>query len=43
MVPDAGASTISLTVVFDFLTPGIDAETVRDTWVHNLNRLGRQV
>ncbi|MFT3854643.1 MAG: J domain-containing protein [Ilumatobacteraceae bacterium] len=42
VVPDAGASTVSITVVFDFLEPGIDAETVRDTWVASLNQLGRQ-
>ena len=43
VVPDAGASTVSLTVVFDFLEPDVDAESVRDVWVANLNRLGRQV
>jgi hypothetical protein len=43
LVPDAGASTISLTVVFDSAPiDGVDAETVRDTWVEHLNRLGRE-
>jgi hypothetical protein len=43
LVPDAGGSTVSLTVVFDGLPQeGVDAETVRDTWVANLNRLGRE-
>ncbi len=42
LVPDAGASTVSLTVAFDVPpSDGVDAETVRDTWVANLNRLGR--
>ncbi|MCU1503180.1 MAG: hypothetical protein JWM12_2534 [Ilumatobacteraceae bacterium] len=42
LVPDAGASTVSITVVFDLPVPdGVDAETVRDTWVAHLNRLGR--
>ena len=44
IVPDAGASTVSITVVFDCPADGVaDAETVRDIWVANLNRLGRQV
>ena len=43
VVPDAGASTVSITVVFDFVDPEVDAETVRDVWVANLNSLGRQV
>ncbi|MEO5899614.1 MAG: J domain-containing protein [Ilumatobacteraceae bacterium] len=51
LVPDAGATTVSITVVFDAvdvdavdvrMPDGIDAETVRDTWVSNLNRLGRE-
>ena len=46
LVPDAGSTTVSLTVVFDGLARDasdapITAETVRDTWVSNLNRLGR--
>ena len=39
LVPDAGGSTVTLTVasVGDQAAP--DVETVRDTWVANLNRL----
>jgi hypothetical protein len=40
LVPDAGATTVSLTVagVDGDVTP--DPEAVRDEWVANLNRLG---
>lgn len=48
LVPDAGATTVSLTVVFDGRADAaateqspVNAETVRDTWVTHLNRLGR--
>ncbi len=41
LVPDAGSSTISLTIAAlpDELLPDID--DVRDLWVHSLNNLGR--
>ena len=40
LVPDAGGSTVSLTVagIDGATTP--DPESVRDLWVANLNRLG---
>ncbi len=39
LVPDAGASTVSLTVAsIGGVAPSVDV--VRDTWVHHLNRLG---
>lgn len=40
LVPDAGASTVSLTVVSVGDDPAPPVELVRDTWVHHLNRLG---
>ena len=39
LVPDAGASTVTLTVASIDGTPAPDVELVRDTWVANLNRL----
>ena len=39
LVPDAGSSTVSLTVASIDGTPAPDVETVRDLWVANLNRL----
>jgi hypothetical protein len=39
LVPDAGGSTISLTVASIGGTPAPDVEAVRDEWVANLNRL----
>ena len=40
LVPDAGASTVSLTVVGVEGRPAPDVEQVRDVWVVELNRLG---
>ena len=40
LVPDAGASTVSLTVVALDDQPAPDVEAVRDLWVAELNRLG---
>ena len=40
LVPDAGASTVSLTVVGVEGRPAPDVEQVRDLWVVELNRLG---
>lgn len=40
LVPDAGASTVSLAVARAGDEPPPTAEEVRDTWVANLNRLG---
>ncbi|MEP7046827.1 MAG: J domain-containing protein [Ilumatobacteraceae bacterium] len=39
LVPDAGSSTVSLTVASVDGTPAPDVELVRDLWVANLNRL----
>jgi DnaJ domain len=39
LVPDAGASTVTLTVASIDGTPAPDVELVRDAWVANLNRL----
>lgn len=41
IVPDAGASTVSLTVVSPADGQPVTADTVRDVWVEHLNRLGR--
>ncbi|MEN9507014.1 MAG: hypothetical protein RI958_2940 [Actinomycetota bacterium] len=41
VVPDAGASTVSLTVVSAADRPPVAAEVVRDVWVEHLNQLGR--
>lgn len=40
LVPDAGATTVSLTVAGVDGEPTPDPEAVRDEWVANLNRLG---
>jgi hypothetical protein len=40
LVPDAGATTVSLTVAGVDGEPTPDPESVRDEWVANLNRLG---
>ncbi len=39
LVPDAGGSTVTLTVASIDGTPAPDVERVRDLWVTNLNRL----
>jgi hypothetical protein len=39
LVPDAGGSTVSLTVASIGGTPAPDVEEVRDLWIANLNRL----
>ena len=39
LVPDAGGSTVTLTVASVGDEPAPDVEAVRDTWVTNLNRL----
>jgi hypothetical protein len=39
LVPDAGGSTVTLTVAAVGVDPAPDVESVRDTWVANLNRL----
>jgi hypothetical protein len=39
LVPDAGATTVTLTVASVGDRPAPDVESVRDTWVANLNRL----
>ena len=39
LVPDAGGSTVTLTVAPIDGTPAPDVEEVRDLWVANLNRL----
>lgn len=39
LVPDAGASTVTLTVASVGDDPAPDVEEVRDSWVANLNRL----
>lgn len=40
VVPDAGGSTVSLSVASLGADTWVSAEAVRDTWVANLNRLG---
>jgi hypothetical protein len=40
LVPDAGATTVSLTVAALEGDPAPDIDDVRDEWVANLNRLG---
>jgi DnaJ domain len=39
LVPDAGGSTVTLTVASIDGTPAPDIEHVRDVWIANLNRL----
>jgi hypothetical protein len=39
LVPDAGSSTVSLTVASTDGTPAPDIEEVRDLWISNLNSL----
>ena len=39
LVPDAGGSTVTLTVASIDAVPAPDIEAVRDLWVANLNRL----
>jgi DnaJ domain len=39
LVPDAGGSTVTLTVASIDRTPAPDIEQVRDLWITNLNRL----
>jgi hypothetical protein len=41
LVPDAGASTVALTLASLDGRPVPDLDAVRDTWVANLNTLGR--
>ena len=41
VVPDAGGSTVSITVVSATTGDRVSAEAVRDTWVDHLNRIGR--
>lgn len=41
VVPDAGGSTVSITVVSVADGHRVSAEAVRDTWVDHLNRIGR--
>lgn len=41
VVPDAGGSTVSLTVVSPSDAHPVSAEVVRDIWVERLNELGR--
>ena len=41
LVPDAGATTVSLTLAGISLNPPPDIDDVRDLWVANLNQLGR--
>ena len=41
LVPDAGASTVSLTIAALPDEPLPDIDDVRDLWVASLNRLGR--
>ena len=40
IVPDAGASTVSLTVMRTGDSPAPSIESVRDLWVANLNEFG---
>jgi DnaJ domain len=41
LLPDAGATTVSLTLAGLGLNPPPDLDDVRDLWVANLNQLGR--
>ena len=41
LVPDAGASTVGLTIAALPDEPLPDIDDVRDLWVESLNRLGR--
>ena len=41
LVPDAGASTVAVTLIAHEGRPLPDIDTVRDAWVANLNQLGR--
>jgi hypothetical protein len=41
LVPDAGGSTVSLTVSTEVGDPPVSADTVRDVWVEQLNQVGR--
>ena len=41
LVPDAGSSTVSITVAAVDRGPCPDVEVVRDLWVSHLNQLGR--
>ena len=41
LVPDAGSSTVSLTLASRDGRPVPDIDRVRDTWVMTLNTLGR--
>ena len=41
LVPDAGATTVSLTIAALADEPLPDIDDVRDLWVASLNRLGR--
>ena len=41
LLPDAGATTVSLTLAGLGLNPPPDIDDVRDLWVANLNQLGR--
>jgi hypothetical protein len=41
LVPDAGASTVALTLAAYDARPVPDLDAVRDAWVANLNQLGR--
>ena len=41
LVPDAGASTVALTLAAHDARPVPDLDAVRDAWVANLNQLGR--
>ena len=41
LVPDAGSSTVSITVAGIERVPAPDVEEVRDLWVAHLNQLGR--
>ena len=40
LVPDAGASTVALTLAAFDARPVPDLDAVRDAWVANLNQLG---
>ena len=42
LVPDAGGSTVSITVARTDGGEPVSAEAVRDVWVDQLNRLGQQ-
>jgi hypothetical protein len=41
LLPDAGATTVSLTLAGIGQHPPPDLDDVRDLWVANLNQLGR--